>query len=56
MKDEIYFIQKYLKSMQDKKEKLHEKSGYEQRYWKFEEMLAEQRVLEMIIDFLWKKL
>ena len=54
--DEKYYIEKYLKQFQNKKEKLHEKSGFEERTWKFEEMLNEQRVLGEIIDFLWKKL
>lgn len=56
MKDEVYFYQTYLKRFEDKKDKLHEKSGYEERAWKFEEMLSEQRVLDDICNFLWKKL
>jgi len=56
MKDDIEFIKIYLDRCDKKCEKLHEKSGYESRAWKFEEMLAEQRVLQMISDFLWKQL
>lgn len=56
MKDDIEFIKIYLERCDKKREKLHEKSGYESRAWKFEEMLAEQRVLQMISDFLWKQL
>lgn len=56
MKDDIEFIKIYLNRCDKKREKLHEKSGYETRPCKFEEMLAEQRVLQMISDFLWKQL
>lgn len=56
MKSDIEFIKIYLERCDKKREKLHEKSGYESRAWKFEEMLAEQRVLQMISDFLWKQL
>ena len=56
MKDDIEFIKIYLDRCDKKREKLHEKSGYESRAWKFEELIAEQRVLQMISDFLWKQL
>jgi len=56
MKDETDFIKMYLERCEKKREKLHEKSGYETRNWKFEEMLAEQRVLQQIADFLWRLL
>ena len=56
MKDEIEFIKIYLERCEKKREKLHEKSAYEVRSYKFEELLAEQRVLQKISDFLWKEL
>ena len=56
MKDDTEFIKIYLNRLENKREKLHEKSGYESRAWKFEELLAEQRVLQLITDFLWKQL
>ena len=56
MKDDIEFIKIYLDRCEKKREKLHEKSGYEARAWKFEELIAEQRVLQLIENFLWKQL
>ena len=46
------FLKKELERIRNKIEKLHEKSGYEERRYKFEKILSQIRALKIIEEYL----